>query len=842
MKFRVSSATGAIRAGRAKSKQRADNLLETSRGLRTDETNTIVFDLNELGLKPVSFTPLEELKINLGSLTENELQKTIADLIHHGTGAAIPLIENLSHHASVKIRKSVASSLNEFDYLEIIDTLLNLLMDRSPEVREEATTSLGLFAMTDTLPLLRRMSRDKSEQVRFATLKALSNFEVSAPAEVLSVSSPLLLDPKPANAVTAFQVIKNLEFTPVSKQAQALINGVETFHPTLAAASSASAPAIIASFPAPGIDMWCERNWRTVENRPETGETQLSELSAVIETEDKKGSYKGPRHLNGWWAGMMHHNDFKPGEPQFISSRPGYTYRFCAAITSGDLPGDYAVQAPIELGQGATVVAVALIADNEYLAIEGDAVKELQVPAEGDSNVAEFLIRGLKLGVTELELLVYHRGCLTVRAVTTQIAVKNVNGSVTNQVVPVPVTAPVMSKGDDVTAAAGSIIQQRLASLMIAPPLFNRRDELVFALFYQDDSGYNFETTRVPRERASVNRIFLHEGLSKLIGQRREWWRGYQKVFLQDSFDLKISERDSKKGLRTLKEIGLRLWSDIFQGFPSLESIRRKLQHLLETAGQSSVLQIVSDQVFLPWQLVYLKDTHDDPSVHRFLGMRFQTEQTLALGLNLAVSPPQKASGPIAAYFNSNLPGQTIERHKKIFREYRDKESELLSDLKRVDNRSPALYFYCHAEYNPQDKQKSWIEFTNSNARLTLGHLQDETRVDPATQVQIEFKSAPLVFLNACQSGEMDSAIYESFVGFMLRDKKAGGVVGTEARMPAFFATYLAVEFWEQTKSNPSPVSKILFDLRRDCWKNYNNPLGFLYSLYTNGDFTVAVN
>ncbi|MDQ2921272.1 MAG: HEAT repeat domain-containing protein [Acidobacteriota bacterium] len=839
MKFRVSSATGAIRAARAKSKQRADNLLETSRGLRTDETNTIVFDLNELGLKPVSFTPLEELKINLGSLTENELQKTIADLIHHGTGAAIPLIENLSHHASVKIRKSVASSLNEFDYLEIIDTLLNLLMDRSPEVREEATTSLGRFAMTDTLPLLRRMSRDKSERVRFATLKALSNFEVSAPAEVLSVSSPLLLDPKPANAVTAFQVIKNLEFTTVSEQAQALINGVETFHPTLAAASSASAPAIIASFPAPGIDMWCERNWRTLENRPETGETQVAELTAVIKTEDEKVNRKGPRHLNGWWAGMLHHNDFKPGEPQFISSRPGYTYRFCAAITGGDLPGDYVAHAPIELGEGATVVAVALIVDNEYLAIEGDGVKELQVPAEGDSNVAEFLIRGLKPGDTGLELLVYHRGCLTVRAVTTQIAVKNVDGSVTDKVV--PVATPVMSKGDDVTTAAGAIVQQRLASLMIAPPMFNPRDELVFALFSQDDTGYHFETTRVPKERANVNRNFLREGLSKLIGQRRDLWRGYQKVFLQDSFDLKISKRDSQKGLQTLKEVGLRLWSDIFQG-PGLESIRRRLQNLLEGARESSVLQIVSDKVFLPWQLVYLNDGQAQPSIDRFWGMRFQTEQTLALGLSLAVTAPQKASGPIAAYFNSNLPGQTIEMHKKIIRKYRDKESELLSDLKLVDNRSPALYFYCHAEYNPQDKQKSWIELTNVNARLTLGHLQDETRVDPATQSQIEFKSAPLVFLNACQSGEMDSAIYESFVGFMLRDKKAGGVVGTETRMPAFFATNLAVEFWERAKSNPSPVSKILFDLRRDYWKNYNNPLGFLYSLYTNGDFTVAVN
>jgi hypothetical protein len=107
--------------------------------------------------------------------------------------------------------------------------------------------------------------------------------------------------------------------------------------------------------------------------------------------------------------------------------------------------------------------------------------------------------------------------------------------------------------------------------------------------------------------------------------------------------------------------------------------------------------------------------------------------------------------------------------------------------------------------------------------------------------VRIEFKSAPLVFLNACNSGQMDSELYESFVGFMLRDKKAGGVLGTETKMPAYFATTFAVEFWRRARTSPAPVSEILFEVRTDYWREHNNPLGFLYSLYSNGDFTVAV-
>jgi hypothetical protein len=540
---------------------------------------------------------------------------------------------------------------------------------------------------------------------------------------------------------------------------------------------------------------------------------------------------------------MFESGQFTAGEPGFISSRPEYSYRFCAAISSRDLSGDLVVHQPIELGEGATVVAIALLADGEYLAIEGNNVQEIEVPAEGDSAVAEFVVRGLKPGTSQLEVLIYHKGCLTLRETTAQIIVKRIPGSVSNKI-GLPITAPVMSKGDDLGVAASAVVQTRVASLLIAPPMANPGKHLVFALFYEDQSGCHFDTARVPIESVQIDRAYLRERLTALLGQRKAFlgwrWFPFPRVFMQNTFNLEIAPEDAQRGLAVLKQIGLRLWSNIFEGFDGLQRIRQQLSKLLDSADNKGVLQIVSNDVFLPWQLVYINDDKEEPDPHKFWGMRFQTEQSLPQGLDLKTSAPHKANEPITAFINTNLPAATLRAHKQIFETFRNKETELLSDLKRLNNTTPALYLYCHAEYNNQDKQESWIELTNEGARLTLGKLQS-TRVDPKTSNQIEFLSAPLVFLNACNSGDMDSEIYQSFVGFMLRDKKAGGVLGTETKMPAFFATTLAKEFWRRVSENPAPVSEILFDVRTEYWRKHNNPLGFLYSLYTNGDFTVHV-
>jgi hypothetical protein len=537
---------------------------------------------------------------------------------------------------------------------------------------------------------------------------------------------------------------------------------------------------------------------------------------------------------------MFENGVFHRGSPPYISSRDGYKYHLCCAISTLDRPNDYLIREPISLSQEteSNVVAVAVVADEQYLRIEGETVKELLVPTEGDSTVVEFEIIGVSPGTTGLEILVYQKGCLILRAVTSQITVRHIDGVVSKKRQSA-IAATVMSKSQEIMSKAGSVVQKRFASLMIAAPKLYPKNELLFALFSHDKAGYHFLSVRVPKERASVNRRHLRERLDELLNVRKGLLGLLRPAFVNDSFDLNVGRKEARKGLSILKQAGVRLWSDIFDSFDGLRPIRLQLRQLLDSADTLSILQIVSDDIFLPWQLIYMNDGREESNPDLFWGMHLQIEQTLATGLGLRLNPARQPVEPITAYVNSGLPQATLNMHRQVLTNFRNKESELLEDLKKLDNRSAALYFYCHAEYNSKDAQQSWIELTDRRARVTLGTLRDTTRVDPVSQAQIEFKSAPLVFLNACHSGEMDSALYQSFVGFMLRDKKAGGVVGTETQMPAYFATAVAVEFWARAQTG-APIGQILLDLRRHYWKKFNNPLAFLYSLYANADFSIS--
>jgi hypothetical protein len=782
----------------------------------------------------------EDRVTTLDALIEEQLVPPTNDVTQRPADFPLSSLEALSAHKNAGVRTSVATALANFEYADVAPLLLRLLADPSEEVRQAATWSLGKFGLPETLPLFSTMVHDKSASVRLTSLLALWQLRNKASTDVLYMCTQLVLDESPMNATTALQVIEELRVTPVADEAANVIENVRRFNPALYNATRSWLP-LTAKLSRPRKEVSTQmlnRRWRGPQVQDVSYQTQ--ELASALGAVANEVKPKTSRHLNVWWEGMFNTGVFTRGSPPYISSRAGYKYKLCCAISTLDRPNDYLIRQPISLSQESNIVAVAVVADEQYLRIERETVKELQVPTEGDSTVAEFEVTGVNPGTTGLEILVYQNGCLILRAVTSQIMVKHIDGVVTERPQST-IAATVMSKRHEMSPQADSAVQNRFASLMIAVPLLHPRDELLFALFSQDSAGYQFVSVRVPKERASVNRGFLGERLDALLNVRKGLFGLFRPVFVNDSFDFNVSRNQGRKGLSILKQAGVRLWSDIFDSFEGLRPIRLRLKQLLDSAETLSILQIVSDDIFLPWQLVYMNDGSEEPNPDLFWGMRLQVEQTLATGLDLRLNPAQQQVEPITAYVNSGLPQATIEMHRQVLAKFRNKESELLADLKNLNNRSAALYFYCHAEYDSKDAQQSWLELTDRRARVTLGTLRDTTRVDPVSQAQIEFKSAPLVFLNACHSGKMDSALYQSFVGFMLRDKKAGGVVGTETQMPAYFATAVAVEFWRRAQTGAA-IGKILLELRRYYWEQLNNPLAFLYSLYANADFSISLN
>jgi CHAT domain-containing protein len=99
----------------------------------------------------------------------------------------------------------------------------------------------------------------------------------------------------------------------------------------------------------------------------------------------------------------------------------------------------------------------------------------------------------------------------------------------------------------------------------------------------------------------------------------------------------------------------------------------------------------------------------------------------------------------------------------------------------------------------------------------------------------------PLVFLNACQTTGDKEAIG---LGFTLPDKfvrqKAAAVIATVCRVPDIFAAAFARKFYELFLEDRAEIGEALRATRVHFWKEYRNPLGLAYGLYSSPFYRVG--
>ena len=527
---------------------------------------------------------------------------------------------------------------------------------------------------------------------------------------------------------------------------------------------------------------------------------------------------------------MYERDVFREGRPSSITTHPEYRFEYSVSVGIGL---DLEILEPLagQLPEGAATLAIAVLADGEHLRVEDDPpVRTLHLPETGPSDVARFTIRGLRPGAGSLNVFVYHKGCLVMRAYASAPVGEGTPtiGDHERRTT----TAPILSPDKDVAAAIGSIDEQLRASLLIECDRV--RNKLAFVLFAEHADRYTFESATVPAGNAMIGFPKLRKALRELIGMRRI---PFDLVFQSVSVDLTRKPDVRNRALKLLYDAARTLDGDLF-GDPGAERLRLALDKLLREDDTPGILQVVSDDVFVPWQLLYFDDGEQQIDPMRFWGMRLQIRQSAASGDGLRWGTMKTTEGPIA-FVNRTLPRLAVSRHDQFLptwtgTEIRYTETDVLDDLRTSNNRRPAVYFFCHASFSASDLDDVWIALTASS-RLTLDQLRD-TRVDRKTKRQIVFEAGPLIFLNACESGQIDSAFYRSFVGFFLHDKKAGAVLGTETEMPAYFATDFADRFWRKVATTPTPLGQLLLELRLDYWHTNNNPLALLYTLYANGD------
>jgi hypothetical protein len=121
------------------------------------------------------------------------------------------------------------------------------------------------------------------------------------------------------------------------------------------------------------------------------------------------------------------------------------------------------------------------------------------------------------------------------------------------------------------------------------------------------------------------------------------------------------------------------------------------------------------------------------------------------------------------------------------------------------------IYFFCHGD-------ETHLEFEESKPPLEVHSLSPD---------QI-YPGWPLVFLNACSSGNISPLSFSSF-RTRFRLKKAAGLVAPTFPIPTLFAAVLAKIVLDEYAAR-RPIGQILFDLRGRLLEQ-DNALGLLYSL-----------
>lgn len=323
----------------------------------------------------------------------------------------------------------------------------------------------------------------------------------------------------------------------------------------------------------------------------------------------------------------------------------------------------------------------------------------------------------------------------------------------------------------------------------------------------------------------------------------------------QTGIDIAAADRDA--ALRIMARAGSALFQKIFFGPAAAEDSRtigEFLRKLTSDRSRRLKLQIVAEATSVPWGLLYVGDAAAGAQLDwdNFIGMRHVIEQIPMQNtprVSDCLIPSDKPELNVSVNVNDNIDQQmgadyVAQQHRFWLAEKaarrnvrvvsRSTGAEFVKALADETTNDQILYLYCHATAtgldDPGGPDNSSLGLTD--ARVTLGDLN----LDAPTSRQLV--GNPLVFINACESAELSPAFYDGFVPYFMA-KGARGVVGTECKTPAIFATAWAKRFFENFLDGV-PLGETFLSLRREFLQQHGNPLGLLYAVHCDGDTQVA--
>ncbi len=296
------------------------------------------------------------------------------------------------------------------------------------------------------------------------------------------------------------------------------------------------------------------------------------------------------------------------------------------------------------------------------------------------------------------------------------------------------------------------------------------------------------------------------------------------------------TKAEVKDQLLYLAEAGHYAFKQVF-GYRDALAI---MQQLLTLDPRASI-QIIAEDFFLPWELMYpVSIKADEPlSYQHFWGVCHVISRVIAQSarpgafVSPAIPIAHRPRLGLLAY--AGLPN-VVQREIPFFERLHTDGEITLIRLRRLDPErwreeyaafrgffGEALnlaHFACHVSYREESPNLSRI-LLSDDFPITLKDLE---------VYGVEISDHPLVILNACETGNLNPLYTANFAAAFLK-YGARGVVATECAVPDDFAGDFAQELYTHLLAG-EPLGESLLATRRYFLEEHNNPSGLLYSMY----------
>jgi hypothetical protein len=264
----------------------------------------------------------------------------------------------------------------------------------------------------------------------------------------------------------------------------------------------------------------------------------------------------------------------------------------------------------------------------------------------------------------------------------------------------------------------------------------------------------------------------------------------------------------------------------------------------LALRSDENVITMESDDLFVPWGMLYTPPKESDSlwgsaatwSLEGFWGYRHLIEHNFSrapgfdsrvliparrviVGLNVdervdSEYPTTPCVQPVMDFFT--------DRTHVVVRRTKDELACALQDPLFSDH---ITYFCCHGQVSgaTESPGRTYLKLTDDEEIYSTEFIGWLSRNPLPTR--------PVVFVNACQGGQMSSLFFPAF-GHHLLHYGARCLIGPQIDLPRAFAREYATRLFTAFLESRTKLGDIVRALAREFANDYRNPLGLIFSLY----------